>query len=253
MDPVKSTPLIEVRNLYKRFRRFRKPPVEAVRGLSFTLRRGEVLALLGPNGSGKTTTFRIVATLLQPDRGEIRWQGVPVHTRARAYRQALGYLPPEPGLYRNLTVREHLWIWGRIQGLSGAALRTAIESVVERFELQDVLHERAGRLSTGYRQRAALARTFLHDPDILVLDEPTRGVDVPTSVLVEEAVRDARRRGKGVLFSTHLMEEAEHLADRIVVIYQGRPVAEGTMEALQRRTGKTRLREIFLALIYGET
>lgn len=241
--------LLEVQDLFKRFRRFRQPPVEAVQGLSFKLHPGEVLVLLGPNGSGKTTTFRIVATLLKPDRGTILWRGDPIHGREQKYRQALGYLPPEPGLYRHLTVREHLWIWGRLQGLSGKPLTQAIDRVVEQFGLHEVLSMRAGQLSTGFRQRTALARTFIHDPEILVLDEPTRGVDVPTSVLVEAAIRHARDRGKGVLFSTHLMEEAEHLADRIVVMVEGQPVAEGTMDDLRQKTGKNRLREIFLALV----
>lgn len=242
-------PVLSVRGLTRHFPRFRKPPVIAVQDLDFDLYAGEILALLGPNGSGKTTTFRMIATLLRPTKGRILFRGRDVFLKDGSFRRRLGYLPPEPGLYRQLTVKEHLTLWGGLQGLRGGALRGAVERMVERFGLAPVLGRKAGQLSTGYRQRLALARTFLHDPDVLVLDEPTRGVDVPTSMLVEEAMREARDRGKAVLFSTHLMEEVEHLADRIVVIYEGRKIAEGSLEALAAQTGERGLRKVFLKLI----
>lgn len=242
-------PVLSVRGLTRHFPRFGKPPVVAVQDLNFDLYAGEILALLGPNGSGKTTTFRMIATLLPPTRGEIRFRGKDVFRDEGAYRRRLGYLPPEPGLYRQLTVEEHLVIWAGLQGLEGHARREAMGWALERFGLEAVRKRRAGQLSTGFRQRLALARTFLHDPDLLVLDEPTRGVDVPTSMLVEETMREARDRGKAVLFSTHLMEEVEHLADRIVVIYEGRKIAEGTLKDLGRLTGERGLRKIFLRLL----
>ncbi len=242
-------PVLSVRGLVRIFPRFARPPVVAVNGLDFDVYPGEILALLGPNGSGKTTTFRVIATLLPPTRGKVLYRGRDVFQKDGAYRRRLGYLPPEPGLYRHLTVREHLSLWAGFQGLSGERKNEAVARVVERFGLGSVLRRRAGQLSTGYRQRLALARTFLHEPEILVLDEPTRGVDVPTGLLVEQAMREARSEGRAVLFSTHLMEEVEHLADRIVVIHEGRKIAEGTLEDLARTTGERGLRKIFLKLL----
>ncbi len=244
-----KTPVLSVRGLVRIFPRLGRSPVVAVNGLDFDVYPGEILALLGPNGSGKTTTFRVIATLLPPTRGTVLFRGREIFREDGLYRRHLGYLPPEPGLYRHLTVAEHLTLWAGFQGLSGKRRKDAVERVVARFGLGPVLKRRAGQLSTGYRQRLALARTFLHEPELLVLDEPTRGVDVPTGLLVEQAMREAREEGRAVLFSTHLMEEVEHLADRIVVIHEGRKIAEGTLKDLARATGETGLRKIFLKLL----
>lgn len=217
--------------------------------ISFEVGPGEILGLLGPNGAGKTTTLRMLATLLKPSSGRARVGGKDVTAEPAEVRRKIGFLSGDTGLYHRLTSREILRIFGRLNGIDEARLRTRIDEVVAMLRMEEFIDTKIDKLSTGMRQRTSLARTLLHDPPILILDEPTSGLDVPTARAIEEFIVEARRSGKCILYSTHVMEEAEFLCDRIAVINEGKIRIIGTMNELKEATGRQRLREIFLALL----
>ena len=217
--------------------------------ISFEVGPGEILGLLGPNGAGKTTTLRMLATLLKPSSGRARVGGKDVTAEPAEVRRKIGFLSGDTGLYHRLTSREILRIFGRLNGIDERRLRTRIDEVVAMLRMEEFIDTKIDKLSTGMRQRTSLARTLLHDPPILILDEPTSGLDVPTARAIEEFIVEARRSGKCILYSTHVMEEAEFLCDRIAVINEGKIRIIGTMHELKEATGRQRLREIFLALL----
>ena len=217
--------------------------------ISFEVGQGEIFGLLGPNGAGKTTTLRMLATLLKPSAGRARVGGKDVTVEPAEVRRKIGFLSGDTGLYHRLTSREILRIFGRLNGIDEARLRTRIDEVAAMLRMEEFIDTKIDKLSTGMRQRTSLARTLLHDPPILILDEPTSGLDVPTARAIEEFIVEARRSGKCILYSTHVMEEAEFLCDRIAVINEGKIRIIGTMNELKAATGRQRLREIFLALL----
>ncbi len=242
-------PGVVVRNLHKSFYDRKRGRIHAVNGISFEAQPGEIFALLGPNGAGKTTTLRILATVLRPDEGSVEIQGVDALRSPEQARRLLGYHPGDAGVYHRLTPREMVQIFGRLRGLDAPTLRRRTQEVFERLGLEDIAHRPMGKLSTGQRQKAAVARLWVMDPPVWILDEPALGLDLPTTRVVEDTLLEARNRGRTVILSTHIMEQAEYLADRIGVIHHGKIVALDTMENLRRRTGKQRLREVFLALL----
>ncbi len=241
--------MIQAENLTKIFLDKKRGRVTGVDHVSFEARAGEILGLLGPNGAGKTTTLRMLATILRPTEGTARICGHDVVETPRELRKSIGFLSGDMGLYPRLTPREILTIFGRLSGLENSALEARIERVFNAFEIQPFADARVDTFSTGMKQRVAIARALVHDPPVLILDEPTAGLDVPSAHAVEQFILAAKGEGKCILLSTHVMEEAEYLSDRIAVIHQGRITAQGTMEELRERTGKQRLREIFLDLL----
>jgi sodium transport system ATP-binding protein len=241
--------MIEVSELTKTFRDKSRGERAVVDHISFEVRDGEIFGLLGPNGAGKTTTLRMLATLLKPTSGRAVVAGHDVTTDSAAVRRMIGFLSGDMGLYHRLTPREILRVFGRLNGLGEERLRQRIEEIIAMLEMRDFADTKVDQLSTGMRQRAAVARTLLHDPPILILDEPTSGLDVPTARVIEEFILQARRSSKCILYSTHVMEEAEFLCDRIAVINEGRIRITGTMSELKAVTGRERLREIFLDLL----
>jgi sodium transport system ATP-binding protein len=241
--------MIQVSDLTKTFRDKARGERAVVDRISFEVRDGEIFGLLGPNGAGKTTTLRMLATLLKPTSGRAMVGGHEVTAEPAAVRRLIGFLSGDMGLYHRLTPREILRVFGRLNGLGEERLRARIEEVVDMLQMRDFAGTKVDQLSTGMRQRAALARTLLHDPPVLILDEPTSGLDVPTARVIEEFILQARRSGKCILYSTHVMEEAEFLCDRIAVINDGRIRIIGTMGELKAATGHERLREIFLDLL----
>ena len=224
----------------------------AVDGLSFTVARGEIYGLLGPNGAGKTTTLRVLAAILAPTSGRCTLDGVDVARDPQAARRRLGFLTGTTGLYARLSGRELLRYFGRLHAMEDAtiAARTALLSRV--LDLDPILDRRCEALSTGQRQRLSVARAVLHDPAVLILDEPTVGLDVLASRFLREFVRAERDRGKAVIFSTHYLAEAELLCDRIGLLHRGRLLAEGSPAALRARAGgATSLEEAFLRFVGG--
>lgn len=237
---------IAVEGLTKYFGRF-----PAVRGLSFTCARGEVLGFLGPNGAGKTTTLRILATVLRPTSGAARVLGYDVVRQAGEVRRSIGVLTEHSGLYGRLTPRELLWYFGRLYGLPAPVLARRVAALLEAMDLGDAADRPAEGLSRGTRQKVALARALIHDPPVLLLDEPTSGLDVFAARQVREFIRRFREEGRAVLLCTHLMEEAERLCDRVAILSHGRVVALGTLEELRSASGLGRLEEIFLHALEG--
>jgi sodium transport system ATP-binding protein len=225
----------------------------AVAGLSFRVAPGEIYGLLGPNGAGKTTTLRILAGILAPTAGEARVAGLDVAANALAVRRRLGFLTNTTGLYARLTGRELLTYFARLHGLPPEAGEARMATLVRALGLEPFFGRRCEALSTGERQRLSIARAVLHDPDVLILDEPTAGLDVLASRFLRDFVRAERDRGKAVLFSTHYLAEAELLCDRIGLLHRGRLLAEGTPAALRAAAGDApSLEEAFLRLVAQE-
>jgi sodium transport system ATP-binding protein len=221
----------------------------AVDRLTFRVRPGEVYALLGANGAGKTTALRCLATLLRPTSGTARIAGHDVCAAPLAARAQLGFLSASMGLYQRLSAKELLEYFGRLHGVRGSDLRARVAGSIDRFEISAFQDRMCGTLSTGQRQRVAIARAVLHDPPVLILDEPTLGLDVVSSSTILDFMRDARARDRAVLFSTHQMDEVELLADRVGVLAAGRLVAEGSVDEVIARTGERNLARAFLRII----
>ncbi|RKZ13575.1 hypothetical protein DRQ53_05995 [bacterium] len=224
--------MIEVRKLSHRY-----GPVHAVRELSFRVQKGQVLGLLGPNGAGKSTTMRAVVGLLTPTSGQVLLGGQELSADSAAARALLGYLPEQVPLYLELTVEEFIGFAGQARGLSGAALRSAVDQAIERCGLGEMRRRLIGYCSRGYRQRTGLAQALVADPPVLVLDEPTVGLD-PRQVagirdMIEEIAKD-----KAVILSTHILPEASRLCDRVLILNRGRCVADDTPAALSRALGE---------------
>jgi sodium transport system ATP-binding protein len=221
----------------------------AVDSLTLEVRPGEVYALLGANGAGKTTALRCLSTLLRPTGGTARVDGHDVRTDAIGARGSLGFLSASMGLYERLTARELLEYFGRLQGLDGGRLRQTVDDHLELFEIVGFQDRLCGSLSTGQRQRVSIARAVLHDPPVLILDEPTLGLDILSGRTIFAFIHTARMRKRAVLFSTHQMDEVELLADRVGVLANGRLVAEGTVDELVERSGEKSLAHAFLHIL----
>jgi sodium transport system ATP-binding protein len=224
--------------------------VTAVDGISFEAHEGEIFGLLGSNGAGKTTTLRILATILRPSSGTAQVNGADIVKEPEQVRRSIGFLSGDMGHYHRLSPREVLSIFGRLNGVEAGHLKHRVDGLIEQFGMTEYADSRVDSFSTGMKQRSALARVLVHNPPVLILDEPTAGLDVPTAQIIENFILDAKRSGKCVVLSTHIMEEAEYLCDRIAVVHSGRLQAIGTMDELRAHTGKHRLREIFLDLIH---
>lgn len=199
-----------------------------VRGVHFAVERGEVFGLLGPNGAGKTTTLRMLATTLQPTRGTASVAGYDVVTQPEQVRAHLGVLPTDPGLYGRLTAAENLRFYGRLCGLHADELERRIDELLDWLGLADHKHERTEHFSKGMRQKVALARAVLHAPPVLILDEPTAGLDVLASRTILDFIRQSRAAGRSVLFSSHYLLEADRVCDRVAIMVGGEICAMGT-------------------------
>lgn len=241
--------MIQVNGLSKMFSDPKRGTRLAVDDVSFDVCAGEVFGLLGPNGAGKTTTLRMLATLLKPTAGTASLNGFEITSQPEKVREQIGFLSGDMGLYGRLTPLEILDFFGKLYGMDAARRASRIQFMITMLDMKSFAGVRTDKLSTGMKQKTAIARTMLHDPPVLILDEPTAGLDVPTARTIETAIVDAKKAGKCVLFSTHVMEEAEYLCDRIGVISDGKMKMTGTMDELRAATGKHRLREIFLDLL----
>jgi sodium transport system ATP-binding protein len=220
--------------------------VRAVEDVSVTVQAGEVVGLLGPNGAGKTTTLRMLAGILTPDAGTVAISGVDVHAEPLEAKRRLGFLSGDTHLYQRLTPVEVLSYFGTLYGMREAKLRPRIAALVSELEMEPFKDRPCSTLSSGQKQRANIARAFLHEPDLLILDEPTTALDVVSGQFVAEAIRRKRDEGRAVLFSTHIMSEAEYLCDRIALMHGGRIIDEGPIGDLLTRSGQKNLTDAFL-------
>ncbi len=221
--------MIEANNLSRRYGDF-----TAVDGVSFTVGEGEIVGMLGPNGAGKTTTLRMLTGFLPPTSGQVRVAGHDLLAEPREARRQLGYLPENLALYPEMRVDEFLAYRARLEGMSRGDARSAIAEVTDRCLIEDVRHQIIGTLSKGYRQRLGLATAILHRPRVLVLDEPTVGLDPSQIVAIRDLIRELGRE-RTLLLSTHILPEVDLLCQRVLIIDRGRIVAEGTPEALRER------------------
>ena len=232
---------LDARSLGKRFGQ-----VEAVIDVSLAVRPGEIVGLLGPNGAGKTTTLRMLAGILSPDRGQVLVDGVDVHVDPIVAKRRIGFLSGDTQLYQRLSPREVLAYFGQLYELDPRLVAARSRTLIDELDMAAYADRPCGTLSSGQKQRANVARAFLHDPPLLILDEPTNALDVVSGQFIVQAIRQARDAGRAVLFSTHIMGEAEYLCDRIVLIHQGRVVDAGTLPELLVRSGQRNLTDAFL-------
>jgi ABC-2 type transport system ATP-binding protein len=217
--------ILAVRDIRKTF-----GDVRAVDGISFTVRRGTITGLLGRNGAGKTTTIRMITGIFLPDSGEVSWLA---DTNGMPFRDRVGYLPEERGLYKQMKVADLLLFLAEIKSRKPADIGPKIDHWLERFELSDKRNARVEELSKGNQQKVQLIGTLLHDPDLIILDEPQSGLDPVNMVLVRNLLRELRQEGKTILLSTHNMGEAEKMADEIILIHQGKIVLQGTLDEVR--------------------
>lgn len=240
--------MISVCDLQKRFYEDGQE-IRAVDGVSFTVRAGEVYGLLGPNGAGKTTTLRMILGLLKPDAGYAEVGGVRTTDAADEVKRRIGFVSAGAGLYQWLTPRETLLFFGDVYGLPPDVAREAVARLAKVFALDEFLDRRAATLSTGQRQRVVLARALMHDPPIMLLDEPTRGLDIAGSKVIFDYIDHLREQSKAVIVSTHRLDEAQRICDRFGLLHRGRLAMEGSLSELAARTGLPTLAEIFLKFL----
>ncbi|MBI4927115.1 MAG: ATP-binding cassette domain-containing protein [Anaerolineae bacterium] len=239
--------MIEVKQIQKSFGK-----VQAVKDVSFVAQDGQITGILGPNGAGKTTTLRVIYTVLNPDGGSALVDGFDVRRDPQQVLRRIGALPDAHGLYPRLTARENIRYYGELHGMSGKALEDRIQSLAELLDMGEFIDRRTDGFSNGQRVKVSIGRALVHDPQNVLLDEPTNGLDVMSTRAMREFIRSLRDQGKCVLFSSHIMQEVSALCDRIVVISGGVVAANGTPDELRKATGKENLEDAFVAAIGSE-
>ncbi|MBS0663074.1 MAG: ATP-binding cassette domain-containing protein [Verrucomicrobia bacterium] len=244
--------MIEARELTKTFQDKKRGTIQAVDRVSFRAEPGRIYGLLGANGAGKTTTLRLLATLLQPTSGGATVGGFDVAREPEKVRTQVGFLAASTALYGRLTAREMIEYFGRLNGLPPAEIRTRIKRLAAELDMGEFLDRRCDKFSTGMKQKTSIARTLIHDPAVMIFDEPTLGLDVMTARAIVRFVRECRDRGKTVIYSTHVMSEVEKLCDTVGIIHDGRLCAEGTVAELRARHGVHDLEEVFVRIVGEE-
>lgn len=247
--------MIEVIDLHKGFVQGRgrgARHVKAVDGVSFRAGDGRITGLLGPNGAGKTTSLRMIAGLMVPDSGQARVDGISVREQPQRALGRLGVLSDARGLYTRLSARENVLYFARLHGVAEPLAAERLERLADALEMRPLLDRRTEGFSQGERMKTALARALIHDPPNLILDEPTNGLDVLATRALREVLRRLRdEHGKCIVFSTHIMQEVERLCDDVVVVAQGRTVAQGSVGELLERSGQSDFEEAFVSLAFG--
>lgn len=244
--------MIEARNLTKTFRDKKRGEIVAVNDVSLRVAPGQIYGLLGANGAGKTTTLRLLATLLKPTRGSATVAGCDIVREPDRVRAQVGFLAASTALYGRLTARETITYFGRLNGLDDREIATRLARLAGELAMHEFLDRRCDKLSTGMKQKTSIARTLIHDPPVMIFDEPTLGLDVMAARSIVQFVRDCRGRGKTVIYSTHVMSEVEKLCDFVGIIHNGRLLAEGTLPQLQERYGERDTEEIFVKVVTGD-
>ncbi|MBN9395855.1 MAG: ABC transporter ATP-binding protein [Candidatus Melainabacteria bacterium] len=238
-----------VNHLKKRFYDPGRGEFFACDDISFEVAKGEIFGLLGPNGAGKTTTLRIISTILKATEGSVTVCGHNVEKEPEAARALIGFLSSTSGLYERLTVTEILQYFGRLCQVDEKTLAERIKRLLSSLQLEPFAKARCGSLSQGTRQKVAIARAIIHEPELMILDEPANGLDVLATQVMHDFVRESKAQGKSIVLSTHIMGEAEKLCDRIGIINSGRLLACGTLDELKQQTGGNSLEEVFISLV----
>jgi sodium transport system ATP-binding protein len=243
--------MIHVENLTKSFRDLRRGQVLAVDHVSFDARPGEVFGLLGPNGAGKTTTMRILCTVLKPTGGIATLAGYDVVTQPSLVRQNIGFLSANTAIYDRMTAWEMVEYFGKLYAMPEAHLRERMERLFADLQMNDFRDVLGAKMSTGMRQKVSIARAIVHDPPVMIFDEPTLGLDVLVARNVLQSIERLRDQGKCILYSTHIMREVEKLCDRVAIVSKGRVQAAGTLDELRDRHKEHDLEELFFQLVSG--
>lgn len=250
--------MIQVENISKKYTLTKKQQdelqtknatVNAVDNVSFECRPGSIFSLLGPNGAGKTTTLRMIATLLQPTAGRITVNGFDVAGQSRDVRKHIGFLTGSTNLYDRLTPLETVKYFADLHQIPAPEFKTRKEALFAQLGINDFLHKRIGQLSTGMKQKVSIARTMIHNPDVVIFDEPTSGLDVITANNIIELIRTCKAEGKTVIFSSHIMSEVDLLCDELAIINKGQLIYTGTMDQFREQSGKQSLTETFIQIV----
>jgi len=241
--------MIHVENLTKSFRDLRRGQVCAVDHVSFDVKAGEVFGLLGPNGAGKTTTMRILCTVMKPTGGIARLAGFDVVEQAAQVRQHIGFLSASTAIYDRMTAWEMVEYFGRLYGMAEENLRGRMEALFADLKMNDFRDVLGAKMSTGMRQKVSIARAIVHDPPVMIFDEPTLGLDVLVARAVLQSIERLRDEGKCIVYSTHIMREVEKICSRVAIVSKGRIQAAGTLDELRDKYGQKDLEELFFQLV----
>jgi sodium transport system ATP-binding protein len=241
--------MIHVHELSKHYADLRRGKLVALGGISFDAYPGQIYGLLGPNGAGKTTALRIISTVLRPTGGTVTVAGADVVTQPSQVRRQIGFMSANTGVYDRMTAWEIVEYFGRLHGLAPELLRTRMEDLFQRLQMNEIRDLLGAKMSTGMKQKVSIARALVHDPPVLIFDEATSGLDVLVARALLKTVAELREQGKCVLFSTHIMREAEKLCDRLAIVHRGKILAEGALEELRDRHDQRDLEELFFQLI----
>jgi sodium transport system ATP-binding protein len=241
--------MIHVRDLTKHYADLRRGKFVALGGVSFEALPGQIYGLLGPNGAGKTTVLRILSTVLRPSGGRATINGCDVVTQSSQVRHQIGFMSANTAVYDRMTAWEMVEYFGRLYGIAAEPLRARMEELFARLQMNDIRDVMGAKMSTGMKQKVSIARAIVHDPPVLIFDEATSGLDVLVARALLQTVAELRDNGKCVVFSTHIMREAEKLCDRIAIMHRGHILAEGPLEELRDRHQERDLEELFFQLI----
>ncbi|MBM3998750.1 MAG: ATP-binding cassette domain-containing protein [Planctomycetes bacterium] len=241
--------MIHVRELTKSYEDWARGIFHALENVSFEAREGEIFGLLGPNGAGKTTLLRILSTVLRPTRGTVRVNGYDVVTEPSAVRHQIGFVSTNTAVYDRMSAWEMVEYFGRLYGVPRDPLRDRMESIFARLKMEEIRDVLGCKMSTGMKQKVSIARALVHDPPVLVFDEATSGLDVLVARALLQSIRELREHGKCILFSTHIMREAERLCDRVAIIHRGHLLCEGSLDELRELHDEPDLEELFFRLI----
>jgi sodium transport system ATP-binding protein len=241
--------MIEACGLSKRFHDKKRAEIRAVDNVSFRCEPGKIYGLLGANGAGKTTTLRMLATILEPTDGTALVCGYDIVEQPEKVRACVGFLSTATALYPRLTAQEMVEYFGRLNGLDEPTLKNRVDDLFTRLDMNEFRDRRCDKLSTGMKQKTSIARTLVHDPPVMIFDEPTLGLDIMTARTIIAFIRECRDRGKTVIFSTHVMNEVEKLCDVIGIIQGGKLLAEGTLAQLREKYAERDLEEIFVKIV----
>ncbi|MEN1679763.1 MAG: ATP-binding cassette domain-containing protein [Planctomycetota bacterium] len=244
-----SLPVVEAIDLTKAYSDLKRGEVLALDRLTFEARPGEVVGLLGPNGAGKTTALRLLSTLLKPTGGEARINGFDCESQPDLVRRQIGLVSASTAVYDRMTAREFVEYFGRLHGIAQRELDDRIDWLFDRLEMQSLADTPGGRMSTGMKQKTSIARALVHDPPVLIFDEATNGLDVLAARALLDTVATLRDEGKCLIFSTHIMREAERLCDRLVIVHRGRVLARGGLDEMRDEHDEQDLEELFYRLI----
>lgn len=237
--------MVEVIGITKQFKK-----VKAVDGVSFNVNNGEIVGLLGENGAGKTTTLRMLATMLKISEGKAIINGYDASKEPYKVRGEIGILfGGDVGLYDRLTARENMMYFAKLNGMSDEEAKTSIANLSNQLEMQDYMDKRVGKFSRGMKQKVSIARSIVHNPSVVLFDEPTTGLDVSAARIVQEFILNCKKQNKAVVFSSHSMAEVEKLCDRVVIIHKGKLIEQGTIEELKEKYNNSNLEEVFVSLI----